>query len=60
YKDEEMGKEEDFERLWEGKGNKLKAIRFRNKIMQKVRQKGYEPTKENCKSYWLGGLKEEL
>lgn len=55
-----MGKEEDFERLWEGKGNKLKGIRFRNKIMQKVRQKGYEPTKENCKSYWLGGLKEEL
>ncbi|MDI6707737.1 MAG: hypothetical protein QMD21_04115 [Candidatus Thermoplasmatota archaeon] len=50
-----MGKEEDFERLWNN--DKIKGLKFRNWIQQKVRARGYESTKENCKLYWLGKLK---
>jgi len=50
-----MGKEEDFERLWES-GNYVKRQQFRNRITQWVIQLKLEPTKENCKRYWLGEL----
>ncbi len=49
-----MGKEEDFERLWEGQHNPNKARLFRNKLTQKVKHKGIKPTRENCKAYYCG------
>ena len=51
-----MGKAEDFERLWNS-SNYVKQEQFRNKIMQWVKVLKVEPTKENCKRYWLGELK---
>jgi hypothetical protein len=51
-----MGKEEDFERLWES-SNYIKRQQYRQKLMQWVMQLKLEPTKENCKSYWMGELK---
>jgi len=52
----EMGKEEDFERLWEGVHNPNKARIFRNKLTQKVRHRGIKPTRENCKAYYCGEM----
>ncbi|MEW6070244.1 MAG: hypothetical protein AB1485_06460 [Candidatus Thermoplasmatota archaeon] len=51
-----MGKEEDFERLWND--TRIKGLKFRNWVQQKVKVLNFEPTKENCKLYWLGKLKE--
>ena len=50
-----MGKQEDFERLWES-GNFIKRQQFRNRMMQWVRVLKLEPTKENCLRYWMGKL----
>ena len=51
-----MGKEEEFERMWES-SNHVKRERFRNKLSQWVTLLKVEPTKENCKKYWMGELR---
>jgi hypothetical protein len=41
-----------FDRCW-GKNNP----KFRQTIIQKVVNKGLEPTKETCRNHWLGVIK---
>ena len=57
-------KEEQFERLWDGitpKGvNRSKALKFRQYILEHVRQTRRTLNKENAKKYWMGILRQEI
>jgi len=57
-------KEEQFERMWDGvtpKGiNRTKALKFRQYILEHVRQMRRPLTRENAKRYWLGQLQAEV
>ncbi len=57
-------KEYQFERLWEGqtpKGyNRTKALKFRQYILEHVRQTQRPLTRENAKKYWMGELQKEM
>ena len=57
-------KEEQFERLWDGitpKGvNRSKALKFRQYILEHVRQTRRTLNKENAKKYWIGILQQEI
>ena len=57
-------KEEQFEKLWEGetpKGyNRTKALKFRQYILEHVRQTRRPLTRENAKKYWMGELQKEM
>ena len=57
------GREEQFDRLWEGqtpKGiNRVKALKFRQYILEHVRQKRRPLTRENAKRYWMGYIQRE-
>ena len=57
-------KEEQFERLWAGttpKGvNRSKALKFRQYILEHVRQTRRTLNKENAKKYWMGILQQEI
>ena len=62
---EEMSaKEARFERLWEGrtpKGiNRTKGMKFRQYILEHVRQKQRPLTRENALKYWTGELQREI
>ena len=56
-------KEARFERLWAGetpKGvNRTKALKFRQYILEHVRQKKRPLTYENAKRYWMGEIQKE-
>ncbi len=62
---EESGnsREEQFDRLWEGqtpKGiNRSKKLKFRQYILEHVRQKKRPLTYENAKRYWMGEIQKE-
>jgi exonuclease III len=53
-----------FERLWEGytpKGeNRSKALKFRQYILEHVRQMRRPLNKENARRYWMGELQQEI
>ena len=57
-------KGEQFDRMWEGmnpKGvNRTKALKFRQYILEHVRQMRRPLTRENAKRYWLGELQAEV
>ena len=57
-------KEEQFDRLWDGitpKGtNRTKAFKFRQYILEHVRQTRRPLTRANAKKYWMGQLKRRL
>jgi len=57
-------KEEQFERMWDGvtpKGiNRTKALKFRQYILEHVRQLRRPLTRENAMRYWLGELQAEV
>lgn len=57
-------KEEQFERLWDGitpKGvNRSKALKFRQYILEHVRQTRRTMNKENAKKYWMGIIQQEI
>ena len=57
-------KEEQFERLWDGitpKGvNRSKALKFRQYILEHVRQTRRTLNKENARKYWMGILQQEI
>jgi len=57
-------KEEQFDRLWDGitpKGvNRSKALKFRQYILEHVRQTRRTLNKENAKKYWMGILQQEI
>ena len=56
-------KELQFDRLWEGitpKGvNRTKALKFRQYILEHVRQMRRPLNRDNAKKYWLGILQAE-
>ena len=53
-----------FDRLWEGitpKGvNRTKALKFRQYILEHVRQMRRPLNRDNAKKYWLGQLQAEI
>ena len=57
-------KELQFDRLWEGitpKGvNRTKALKFRQYILEHVRQMRRPLNRDNAKKYWLGQLQAEI
>ena len=57
-------KEEQFDRLWDGitpKGtNRTKAFKFRQYILEHVRQTRRPLTRANAKKYWMGQLQKEI
>ena len=57
-------KAEQFERLWDGmtpKGiNRNKALKFRQYILEHVRQTKRPLTRENARKYWMGQLQQEI
>ena len=57
-------KELQFDRLWEGitpKGvNRTKAMKFRQYILEHVRQMRRPLNRENAKKYWMGILQAEI
>ena len=57
-------KAEQFERLWDGmtpKGiNRTKALKFRQYILEHVRQTKRPLTRENARKYWMGQLQQEI
>ena len=57
-------KEEQFDRLWDGltpKGvNRNKSLKFRQYILEHVRQPKHPMTRENARKYWLGILQKEM
>ena len=57
-------KELQFNRLWEGitpKGvNRTKAMKFRQYILEHVRQMRRPLNRENAKKYWMGILQAEI
>ena len=57
-------KEAQFERLWAGetpKGvNRTKALKFRQYILEHVRQTRRPLNRENARKYWMGVLQQEI
>ena len=57
-------KAEQFDRLWDGitpKGvNRTKALKFRQYILEHVRQTRRPLTRQNAKKYWMGQLQAEI
>ena len=57
-------KAEQFDRLWDGitpKGvNRTKALKFRQYILEHVRQTRRPLNRENARKYWMGILQQEL
>jgi hypothetical protein len=57
-------KAEQFDRLWDGitpKGvNRTKALKFRQYILEHVRQTRRPLNRENARKYWMGDLQKEL
>ena len=41
---------EAFERIW-SKGKQNKMVQ---RLMEKVKIRGLEPTEDNCRDYWMG------
>lgn len=57
-------KEEQFNKLWDGvtpKGvNRNKSLKFRQYILEHVRQMRRPLNRENALKYWMGTLKAEV
>ena len=57
-------KEEQFDRLWDGitpKGvNRNKSLKFRQYILEHVRQTKRPMNRENARKYWMGILQQEI
>ena len=57
-------KAEQFDRLWDGitpNGvNRTKALKFRQYILEHVRQTRRDLNKENARKYWMGILQQEI
>ncbi|MDP7373706.1 MAG: hypothetical protein VX483_05845 [Candidatus Thermoplasmatota archaeon] len=57
-------KAEQFDRLWDGitpKGvNRTKALKFRQYILEHVRQTRRALNRENARKYWMGVLQQEI
>jgi hypothetical protein len=57
-------KAEQFERLWDGitpKGiNRNKSLKFRQYILEHVRQTRRPLTRDNARKYWMGILQAEI
>lgn len=57
-------KQEQFSNLWDGitpKGvNRTKSLKFRQYILEHVRQMRRPLTRENARKYWMGELKAEI
>ena len=57
-------KAEQFDRLWDGltpKGvNRNKALKFRQYILEHVRQMRRPLNRENARKYWMGILQQEI
>ena len=57
-------KAEQFERLWDGitpKGiNRNKSLKFRQYILEHVRQMRRPLTRDNARKYWMGVLQAEI
>jgi hypothetical protein len=57
-------KQEQFSNLWDGitpKGvNRTKSLKFRQYILEHVRQMQRPLTRENARKYWMGELKAEI
>jgi hypothetical protein len=57
-------KAEQFDRLWDGitpKGvNRTKALKFRQYILEHVRQTQRTLNRENARKYWMGILQQEI
>mgnify|MGYP006138941935 FL=1 len=57
-------KAEQFERLWDGitpKGiNRNKSLKFRQYILEHVRQMRRPLTRDNAQKYWMGILQAEI
>ncbi len=57
-------KAEQFERLWDGitpKGiNRNKSLKFRQYILEHVRQMRRPLTRDNARKYWMGILQAEI
>ena len=57
-------KAEQFDRLWDGitpKGvNRTKALKFRQYILEHVRQTRRHLNRENARKYWMGILQQEI
>ncbi len=57
-------KAEQFDRLWDGitpKGvNRTKALKFRQYILEHVRQTRRPLNRENARKYWMGVLQQEI
>tara|TARA_Y100001935_G_scaffold24348_2_gene17805 strand:+ start:173 stop:388 length:216 start_codon:yes stop_codon:yes gene_type:complete len=57
-------KAEQFDRLWDGitpNGvNRTKALKFRQYILEHVRQTRRDLNRENARKYWMGILQQEI
>ena len=57
-------KEKQFEDLWDGitpKGvNRPRALKFRQYILEHVRQTRRPLNRENARKYWMGELQKEI
>ena len=57
-------KAEQFDRLWDGitpKGvDRTKALKFRQYILEHVRQTRRTLNRENARKYWMGILQQEI
>ena len=57
-------KAEQFDRLWDGitpkGGNRTKALKFRQYILEHVRQTRRSLNRENARKYWMGILQQEI
>ena len=57
-------KAEQFDRLWDGitpNGvNRTKAFKFRQYILEHVRQTRRDLNRENARKYWMGILQQEI
>ena len=57
-------KAEQFDRMWDGltpKGvNRNKALKFRQYILEHVRQMRRPLNRENARKYWMGILQQEI
>ncbi|RJU93157.1 MAG: hypothetical protein DWC01_00445 [Candidatus Poseidoniales archaeon] len=57
-------KAEQFDRLWDGitpKGvNRPKSLKFRQYILEHVRQMRRPLNRENARKYWMGELQKEI
>ena len=57
-------KAQQFDRLWDGitpKGvNRSKALKFRQYILEHVRQMRRPLNRENARRYWMGELQKEI